>query len=94
LEEESGYCRGYATETVDGGSFRLEYPCVMLNANVHDHFMNHQYQTLTDPARGIYETRSECSIFFEVMWTVSLHGSAVEHQSGKTVEEVICRIQL
>ena len=56
----------YTFKTVDGGTMRLEYPCVMLNADVHDHFTNHQYQTLKDPARGIYETRSECSIFFEV----------------------------
>lgn len=56
----------YTFKTVDGGSLRLEYPCVMLNADIHDHFTNHQYQTLKDPARGIYETRSECSIFFEV----------------------------
>jgi len=50
----------------DGGSFKLEYPCVMLNADVHANFTNHQYQTLTDPERGTYESRSECSIFFEV----------------------------
>lgn len=56
----------YTFKTVDGDTFRLEYPCVMLNADVHDNFTNHQYQTLVDPARGIYETRSECSIFFEV----------------------------
>ena len=50
----------------DGSSFKLEYPCIMLNADVHDNFTNHQYQTLKDPERGIYEARSECSIFFEV----------------------------
>jgi DNA polymerase epsilon subunit 1 len=56
----------YNFKTVDGGKLRLEYPCVMLNADVHDHFTNHQYQSLKDPEKGIYETRSECSIFFEV----------------------------
>ena len=56
----------YNFKTVDGGKLRLEYPCVMLNADIHDHFTNHQYQTLKDPERGIYEERSECSIFFEV----------------------------
>ncbi|KAL7468775.1 hypothetical protein ACHAXS_009012 [Conticribra weissflogii] len=50
----------------DGSSFRLEYPCIMLNADVHDNFTNHQYQTLKDTATGTYETRSECSIFFEL----------------------------
>lgn len=52
-------------ELDDGSSFRLEYPCIMLNANVHN-FSNHQYQTLKDPNTGTYETRSECSIFFEL----------------------------
>jgi DNA polymerase epsilon subunit 1 len=56
----------YTFKTRDGSKVKLEYPCVMLNADVHDKFTNHQYQTLTDPKRGIYETRSECSIFFEV----------------------------
>ena len=50
----------------DGSSFKLEYPCVMLNADVHDNFSNHQYQTIKDPVTGTYEARSECSIFFEL----------------------------
>ena len=50
----------------DGSSFRLEYPCVMLNADVHKNFTNHQYQNLKDPLTGQYESRSECSIFFEL----------------------------
>lgn len=56
----------YMFKTADGGQLRLEYPCVMLNADVHDNFTNHQYQTLKDPKKGSYEARSECSIFFEV----------------------------
>ena len=44
---------------------KLEYPCIMLNADVHANFTNHQYQTL-DKETGTYNTRSECSIFFEV----------------------------
>ena len=50
----------------DGSKFKLEYPCIMLNADVHDKFTNHQYQSLTDPGKRTYEARSECSIFFEV----------------------------
>lgn len=50
----------------DGSTFRLEYPCIMLNADVHKNFTNHQYQNLKDPLTGQYETRSECSIFFEL----------------------------
>lgn len=56
----------YTFKTRDGSKVKLEYPCIMLNADVHDNFTNHQYQTLTDAKRGTYETRSECSIFFEV----------------------------
>ncbi len=50
----------------DGSKLKLEYPCIMLNADVHDHFTNHQYQTLVDPDKRTYESRSECSMFFEV----------------------------
>lgn len=53
-------------KTKTGSSLKLEYPCIMLNADVHNNFTNHQYQTLVDPEKRIYETRSECSIFFEV----------------------------
>jgi DNA polymerase epsilon subunit 1 len=56
----------YTFKTQDGSKMKLEYPCIMLNADVHDNFTNHQYQTLKDPKRGTYESRSECSIFFEV----------------------------
>jgi len=56
----------YSFVASDGSKLKLEYPCVMLNADVHDKFTNHQYQTIVDAERGIYESRSECSIFFEV----------------------------
>lgn len=56
----------YTFKGRDGSKLKLEYPCVMLNADVHDNFTNHQYQTLKDPKRGKYETRSDNSIFFEV----------------------------
>ena len=56
----------YTFKTHDGSKLKLEYPCVMLNADVHDNFTNHQYQTLKDPKKGLYENRSENSIFFEV----------------------------
>jgi DNA polymerase epsilon subunit 1 len=50
----------------NGSTFRLEYPCIMLNADVHENFTNHQYQDLKDPVTGKYATKSECSIFFEL----------------------------
>ena len=56
----------YTFKLKDGSKIKLEYPCVMLNADVHANFTNHQYQTIKDPNKGTYETKSECSIFFEV----------------------------
>ncbi len=53
-------------ETASGKKFKLEYPCTMLNADVDANFTNHQYQTLEDPEKRKYSTRSENSIFFEV----------------------------
>ena len=53
-------------KTSSGSKFKLEYPCIMLNADVHNNFTNHQYQTLKDPKKRLYQTRSECSIYFEV----------------------------
>ena len=53
----------------DGGSVTIGYPCAMLNADVHENYTNHQYQTLVnDPLTGQkkYVTYSECSIFFEL----------------------------
>ncbi|XP_057748671.1 DNA polymerase epsilon catalytic subunit A-like [Arachis stenosperma] len=44
----------------------ISYPCVMLNVDVAINNTNDQYQTLTDPIRKTYTTRSECSIEFEV----------------------------
>jgi len=58
----------YFLKTQSGGSIMVEYPCAMLNAAIHHNFTNHQYQTLTTTKDGTkqYDTRSECSIFFEV----------------------------
>jgi len=50
----------------DGSKMKLDYPCTMLNSVVHQSFTNHQYQYLIDPSKRIYETKSECSIFFEL----------------------------
>ncbi|KAL7564782.1 hypothetical protein ACA910_021045 [Epithemia clementina (nom. ined.)] len=50
----------------DGSTIKIEYPGVMLNADVNAKFTNHQYQDLKDAKNGLYETKSECSIFFEV----------------------------
>ena len=60
----------FTLTTVQGKRIKISYPCVMLNADVHDNYTNHQYQDLMDPASRRYETKSECSIFFEV-WSIT-----------------------
>lgn len=49
-----------------GKTFKLSYPCAMLNVMVAEHNTNDQFATLVDPKRHIYETSSEMTIEFEV----------------------------
>ena len=44
----------------------FSYPGAVLNAMVHRHFTNDQYQELVDVETLEYRKRSENSIFFEV----------------------------
>ncbi|CAM9478652.1 unnamed protein product [Pylaiella littoralis] len=62
----SSFPENFTFNTKSGGKIRISYPCVMLNADVHENYTNHQYQDLQDPATRKYNTKSECSIFFEV----------------------------
>ena len=55
----------YTLYTHDNVPVTVEYPCAMLNAAVHNNFSNHQYQHYNKDI-GTFQTRSECSIFFEV----------------------------
>ena len=57
--------RKYQFTFKDGSKLHM-YPCVMLNADVHQNYTNDQYQTLVDKSLKKFETKSECSIFFEV----------------------------
>ena len=58
----------------NGKSVKLEYPCAMLNADVHMNYTNHQYQDLkvdigTKSRKGAakeFNVKSECSIYFEL----------------------------
>lgn len=56
----------FKVQTASGKKLSISYPCIMLNADVHEHYTNPQYQTLTDATTRTYETQAECSIFFEV----------------------------
>ncbi len=53
-------------ELKNGKKFGISYPCTMLNHLVHAQFTNHQYHDLLDKDSGLYEVRSENSIFFEL----------------------------
>ena len=62
----SSFPEDFTFKTKGGDKVGISYPCVMLNAQVHDKFTNHQYQDLKDPATRKFSQKSECSIFFEV----------------------------
>ena len=50
----------------NGKKFGISYPCTMLNHLVHAQFTNDQYHELIDKESGMYDVRSENSIFFEL----------------------------
>ena len=50
----------------NGKTFGISYPCTMLNHLVHAQFTNDQYHDLLDKDSGMYDIRSENSIFFEL----------------------------
>ncbi|OAP09577.1 TIL2 [Arabidopsis thaliana] len=56
----------FTFKTIDMKKFTISYPCVILNVDVAKNNSNDQYQTLVDPVRKTYNSRSECSIEFEV----------------------------
>ena len=76
----SSFPQDFKFKTKGGGKVNVGYPCAMLNADVHERYTNHQYQTLMESkAAGgelggtagpvgakRYTTHSECSIFFEL----------------------------
>lgn len=63
----------------------LSYPCVVLNKMVHDRYSNHQYQNLVSP--GVYETRSECSIYFEVDGPYLAMLLPASREEGKSIKK-------
>jgi DNA polymerase epsilon subunit 1 len=62
----ASFPKNYAFKGNDGKKFVIEYPTTMLNADVHENYTNHQYQDLVDKSSRSYNTRSECSIYFEL----------------------------
>lgn len=65
----SSFPQEFKFKTKSGSTIHIEYPCAMLNADVHDRYTNHQYQDLNKSSKTngpLYSTHSECSIFFEL----------------------------
>ena len=55
----AGQAQNYAFKTKGGGKVVISYPCVMLNADVHENYTNHQYQDLVpDPNAKVVRFRS------------------------------------
>ncbi|RNF25902.1 DNA polymerase epsilon catalytic subunit A [Trypanosoma conorhini] len=63
----------------------VSYPCVVLNKMVHDDYTNHQYQTCI--ATGVYERRSECSIYFEVDGPYLAMLLPASREEGKSIKK-------
>ncbi|KAF8298815.1 putative DNA polymerase epsilon catalytic subunit [Trypanosoma cruzi] len=63
----------------------ISYPCVVLNKMVHDDYTNHQYQTCIAP--GVYEKRSECSIYFEVDGPYLAMLLPASREEGKSIKK-------
>eukprot|EP00760_Papus_ankaliazontas_P037243 PhM_4_TR8447/c0_g1_i1/m.51369/K02324/POLE1; DNA polymerase epsilon subunit 1 len=54
----------FTFKTKAGKKVGVNYPCLMLNCDTNEKYTNHQYQVMKSP--GVYETKPECSIFFEL----------------------------
>lgn len=67
--------------------FTFSYTCEVLNHMVNREFTNDQYQILTDPARKLYEIRSENSIFFEVDGPYRAMILPASSEEGKTLKK-------
>ncbi|KAK7200869.1 DNA polymerase epsilon catalytic subunit [Novymonas esmeraldas] len=63
----------------------ISYPCVVLNKMVHDRYSNHQYQNLVSP--GVYQTHSECSIYFEVDGPYLAMLLPASREEGKSIKK-------
>ena len=63
----------------------ISYPCVMLNADVHATFTNHQYQDLKSETTMAYSTKSECSILKSMDRTGMVIPAS--HEEGKLLKK-------
>lgn len=62
----TSFPENFTFETRGGKKYTMSYICSVFNRDVADNFSNDQYQDLKDPTTLEYETRTECSVLFEV----------------------------
>ncbi|CCD15631.1 unnamed protein product, partial [Trypanosoma congolense IL3000] len=75
----------FTTNNPSSSKVTISYPCVVLNKMVHDDYTNHQYQTCISP--GVYERRSECSIYFEVDGPYLAMMLPASREEGKSIKK-------
>ncbi|KEG13670.1 putative DNA polymerase epsilon catalytic subunit [Trypanosoma grayi] len=75
----------FTTSNPSKAKVSISYPCVVLNKMVHDDYSNHQYQTCVSP--GVYERRSECSIYFEVDGPYLAMLLPASREEGKSIKK-------
>lgn len=59
-----GFPENFSIKMKNGKTFRMSYPCTMLNMLIYDKYKNEQYQELQP--NGRFDTRTEMSVFFEI----------------------------
>lgn len=59
-----GFPENFFLTTHSGKKIMMSYPCSMLNLLIYDEFKNSQYQDLVE--EGVYNIRTEMSVFFEI----------------------------
>uniref|UniRef100_G0U2Z2 DNA polymerase epsilon catalytic subunit n=1 Tax=Trypanosoma vivax (strain Y486) TaxID=1055687 RepID=G0U2Z2_TRYVY len=75
----------FTTSNAKAARITISYPCIVLNKMVHDDYTNHQYQTCVAP--GVYERRSECSIYFEVDGPYLAMLLPASREEGKSIKK-------
>ena len=78
----------------NGKKVKIEYPCAMLNAEVHANYTNHQYQDQQLGPNGQstnrYSTHSECSIYFELDGPYKAMILPASPEEGKLLKKKYC----
>lgn len=76
----------YKMTLKNGEKIPISYPCSMLNVGLHENYTNPQYQTKIGNTLE-YETKSECSIFFEVDGPYQAMVLPAAREEGKNIKK-------